>query len=181
MSRNVVYLAGPITGLTYAGATSWRDHVAANLAPGIFAASPLRGKDYLEGYGELRHQYHDHPMSRGRAILVRDHFDVRVSGAVLVNLLGTTEPSLGTVMEVAWAYAYRVPVVLVIEDEGNLHDHVMIEEATMLRTPGLDDGIAFVNRLLAPYAGAPPVHYSFSPPKPDFTPMRDAGGTGDES
>ena len=43
---HTVYLAGPITGLTYDGATDWRHAVAADLnSVGIKGLSPMRGKD----------------------------------------------------------------------------------------------------------------------------------------
>src|SRR5947209_9922579 len=43
----IVYLAGPITGKTYAGATDWR-HDFGLILPKIIKLSPMRGKDYLK-------------------------------------------------------------------------------------------------------------------------------------
>lgn len=61
-----VYLAGPITGLGFDGATDWRVE-AKNLlgARGIPTASPMRAKDYLAEMDNLADAYLDgHPLSR---------------------------------------------------------------------------------------------------------------------
>src|SRR5688572_20386966 len=45
-----VYLAGPITGLSYGGATQWRDSVVDQLArraPHIRCLDPMRAKQHL--------------------------------------------------------------------------------------------------------------------------------------
>ena len=39
----IVYLAGPITGKTYAGATDWR-HDFGLILPKVIKLSPMRGK-----------------------------------------------------------------------------------------------------------------------------------------
>ena len=44
----VVYLAGPIMGNDYSGATDWRREAASKLESwGIRAVSPMRGKENL--------------------------------------------------------------------------------------------------------------------------------------
>src|SRR5260221_181803 len=49
-----VYLAGPITGLDYAGATDWRNEAKLQLAlEGITGLSPMRGKEYLSAVKEF--------------------------------------------------------------------------------------------------------------------------------
>jgi hypothetical protein len=57
-----VYLAGPISGLNYDGATEWRIGFAGALAEvGIKGLSPMRAKEYL------RDQYDASAASRRRA------------------------------------------------------------------------------------------------------------------
>lgn len=123
-----VYLAGPISGVSYDGATSWRDHITDNIDAAIACYSPLRGKAYLEGHEALPETYDAQLLSTQSAIMTRDHRDVARADAVVAYLKGADKVSIGTVMEVAWAYAYRIPVVAVLED-GNLHDHPMMREA----------------------------------------------------
>jgi nucleoside 2-deoxyribosyltransferase len=63
-------------------------------------------------------------------------------------MAGATRVSIGTVMEIAWAHAYGKPVVLVME-EGNVHDHPMIRECSPFIVHTLDEGIELVNAILA--------------------------------
>lgn len=137
-----VYLAGPITGLTYDGATDWRDDVAQRLwLEGITPLSPLRGKDYLRDVGELKDQYHElNVLSSGKGITTRDRWDCQRADVVLMNLVGAERVSIGSVMEAAWADAARVPLVLAME-EGGLHDHAMMREVAGYVVPTLDQAV----------------------------------------
>ena len=123
--NNYVYLAGPISGLDYKTACLWRESVQ-NLIPyWVETLSPMRGKDYLNNGKPIA----DHDITKTlctiEAITARDYNDVKRSAVVLVNLLGTTKVSIGTVMEIAWAKALNIPCVLVME-KGNIHEHAMI-------------------------------------------------------
>ena len=149
MSKPLVYLAGPITGLSYDGATSWREEAVSALAEnGIVGLSPLRAKDYLLNEIKLADEY-DAVMSTGRAITTRDRFDCTRADMVLVNLLGASKVSIGTVMELAWADLARVPVVLCIEREENPHEHAMIRETIGWRVDSVEAAIDVVVATLA--------------------------------
>ena len=74
--------------------------------------------------------------------MARDYNDVKRCDALLVNLLGLTKPSLGTTMELAWAYMLQKPAVVVMEKEGNPHDnHPMLMQAMPFRVETLEEGI----------------------------------------
>lgn len=145
-----VYLAGPITGMTYDGSESWRRVAKSFLEPEIKAYSPMRQQDFLRNVGVLT--------ANGPAldstttddgIMVRDHFDVMTSDLVLVNLLGAMERvSIGTVMELGFAYAHRKPVVLMIEDTDNIHDHGMVRKAGVFRASTLEEGLRLTKSIL---------------------------------
>lgn len=125
-ARPRVYLAGPITGLSFEGATDWRDEVTDLLLPNIVGVSPMRGKDYLRGYSSIGGSPEDfnamgQAMSTPKAIVTRDRNDVETCDAVIMNLLDATKISIGTMIEVGWADAYRKPLILVIEPEGKQH------------------------------------------------------------
>lgn len=145
-----VYLAGPISGLTLDDAQDWRDSVRAALAPEIEGFSPLRGKKYLQSAGILEGSYEQWPMSTARAILERDHWDCRTADAILVNLIGAGSISKGTIMEIAFASAYRKPLVLAMEKTGNPHDHPMVVEAATARVYTLADTIVCLRTILLP-------------------------------
>jgi hypothetical protein len=145
-----VYLAGPISGLTYDGAQQWREYAKGILAPEIHAYTPLRAKQYLRTEGVLQQSYDVHPLSTDRGINTRDHFDCMTSDLILCYLLGATERSTGTIMEVAWSFAYKKPLVVVMEKEGNCHDHPMLREAIGYRTEDLDQALNIVRAILLP-------------------------------
>jgi len=52
-----IYLAGPISGLTFEGAQDWRNYFTSKISPEIDCFSPLRGKDYLKIRGPLEGSY----------------------------------------------------------------------------------------------------------------------------
>lgn len=144
MTKPLVYLAGPITGLSYGGATSWREEAITELAKhGIVGLSPLRAKDYLLNETKLADEY-DVVMSTGRGITTRDRFDCTRADLVLVNLLGADRVSIGTVMELAWADLSRTPIVLCIDDEENPHEHAMIREVVGWRVNSVQAAIDVV-------------------------------------
>jgi len=148
-----VYLAGPISGLSFAGASDWRRQVREDLAKsGIDAFSPMRWKDYLAKFdvlsGHGREYMHISPLSAPRGVMTRDRFDATRCDVLFVNLLGATQVSIGTVMEIAWADLSRTPIVCCIEKEGNPHDHMMVSEAIGFRVHSLEDGIHCVRAIL---------------------------------
>lgn len=148
-----VYLAGPITGLTFGEAEDWRSFAKRQLADAnITGYSPLRAKDYLLERGVLSGHpdaYNDQVLSSAKGILNRDRWDVMTCDAMLVNFLGATATSIGTVMEIAYADAYRKPVVVVMEEE-NLHHHAMLDSSVGWIVTDLDFGIELVKAILLP-------------------------------
>lgn len=153
MNEQTVYLAGAITGLSFGDADDWRQYVAARLNPGILPLSPLRLKDYLRDRGPLQSKYDESlPLSTSRGIMTRDHYDVQNCSLVLANLLNVERVSIGTTMEMAWAYAYRRPLILVAE-KGSLHDHGMVDEAVGYRVQTIDEAIFVANAILTAYVG----------------------------
>lgn len=147
MKEYRVYLAGPISGLNYKEATDWREYAKKELEKyAINALSPMRSKDYLKDIPsfEQKGSYQNrHVMSSAKGIMMRDHNDCTKSDAILVNFLGAKEKSLGTTMEIAWAYDNHIPIVCIMEEEGNPHDHDMINQA-VLRTSSLEEGIKMI-------------------------------------
>ena len=149
-----VYLAGPITGLGYQGATDWREWAKAELnAAGIAAYSPMRGKEYLRHVKEFTMDGDKYKplnvLSSNRGITTRDRWDATRCGALLVNLLGAPRVSIGTMIELGWADSARIPIVGVMEPEGNLHDHGMVLELLGFRTPSLPEAIQVIKAMFA--------------------------------
>jgi nucleoside 2-deoxyribosyltransferase len=152
-----VYLAGPITGLTYDEGNDWRVAVQAELqAVGIIGWSPLRAKHFLREIGVLDAAGTPdsayiglNPLSEPKGIMTRDRFDTTRSDMVLMNLVGATRVSIGTMIEAGWADAARVPLVVAME-EDNVHRHAMLNEAAGFIVPTLEEAVAVVKAVLIP-------------------------------
>lgn len=150
----IVYLAEPIAGRTGAQAVAWRGYAASALGQlGIETLSPLRGKAAL-GYAEkISTDFHDYQdlghFYTAKAIMTRDFNDVKRADALLVNLLGCDAVSIGTVMELAWAFQMQKPAVVAMEAVGNPHDrHPMVAEAAHFRVTSLADAVDAVAVIL---------------------------------
>ncbi len=176
MSIPRVYLAGPITGLSYGGATDWRAQAFATLRnSGIVAYSPLRAKTYLKDEtnidGSPEAYQRKHPLSAPKGIVTRDREDVKRADVVLMNLLGAERVSIGSMIELGWADAYRVPVVLVLEtgaqyevrgdrvatatdvvsvNQSNPHHHAMVDQLAGYIVPTLAEALYVVKALVLP-------------------------------
>jgi len=148
MKKYEIYLAGPITGLTYDDCTSWRDYVKNNLPDYIHTLSPMRGKDHLaikkqtDDNHVIQNSYEGNVMTSSKGINTRDYNDVKRSDVVLINLLDTKKVSIGTVMEIAWCRAFDIPTILIMEDEGNIHEHVMLTYDIGFRVTNLEQAIS---------------------------------------
>ena len=68
---------------------------------------------------------------------------------ILVNFLGATKVSIGSVMEIAWADYGRKPIILVME-EGNIHSHSMVNEVSPFVEKDLDKAINCAIAVLSP-------------------------------
>lgn len=150
--RPSVYLAGPISGLTYASASDWRKYAVNSLGMwGIEAYSPLRVKDYLHDQGILEKQYQGlHPLSDDKGIITRDRHDVLSRDMMLINFLGCKDRiSIGTCIEIGWADSARKPIVAVME-EHNVHRHAMVVEACGFIVSSFYEGLEIVKAVLLP-------------------------------
>ena len=70
--------------------------------------------------------------------------------ALLVNLLGAKKVSIGSVLEIGWADAFRKPIILAIEKEGNPHDHAELKEVANFIVDNLDEAIELAIKILLP-------------------------------
>lgn len=163
-----VYLSGPITGLHYNESVAWTDYACEKLATNrillddgywfddptdIVGYKPLRGKkEVLQDVGELQAVINvkNNPHSTNHAIFRRDKYDVMSCDCVLVNLLGAKRVSIGTCYEMAWADMLQKPLVLVMEETLNFHEHAFVLESATHMTTNLDEGIEVVKTLLLP-------------------------------
>jgi len=144
-SRPRIYLAGPITGLNYEGATDWRESVSEQLLPGIIGVSPMRGKEYLKAIGTIGGTSEEaytrlSVISHPKGVICRDRWDISSCDAVLMNLLGAERVSIGTMIEAGWADAHRKPVI-VVREPSNVHAHMMLDEIAGYTVQTLEEAV----------------------------------------
>ena len=156
-----IYLAGPISGLTYNEATEWRITTKKALEPyGIKCLSPLRAAVHLrnheglltdceiiegtvEGYAALA-------MSTPKGVVERDKYDCMNCDVLIVNLSNAKKVSIGTMVEIGWANMNRIPIILIMED-GNIHDHAFVRESVSFRPDSIEEAIEIAKAILADY------------------------------
>ena len=120
--NKLVYLAGPITGCSYAQSRhGWRVSARKQLNPlhdstgiRIDVASPLRNKGFLEGEIAIKgdadaYRHVANGLAAPKGIVTRDRWDCQRADLVLVNFLEAQRVSIGTCIEFGWADAARVP------------------------------------------------------------------------
>lgn len=146
-----VYLAGPITGLDYDEASDWRQQATTLLREaGIAGVSPMRNKEFLRGRGVLEGAYPEDILSTSRGIMTRDRYDCTHCDAVLFNLAGADRVSIGTMIEIGWADANRIPTVGIMED-GGIHTHPMVHEGINFWCADLDEALHALISVLGPH------------------------------
>ena len=132
--ESLVYLAGPISGLTYNAADGWRtdpEFILTLRHMGFEALSPLEGYEdlsvddsELDPWFETRNGSTAAPFTA-----VQDDLRmIRECDAVIANLLGATRPSIGTMAEMGYAHALDKPIVVVMSEKrfDDPHDHPFV-------------------------------------------------------
>jgi len=148
MTKELVYLAGGITGMPNSEISDWRKYAKDKFAPEIDVISPLRQKfETIDESQELGPEDRLALMKHGRSTATRDRFDVMRSSAVLVNLVGSTRVSIGSVGEIFWADAFRKPIV-VVREPNNIHTHAMLDALIGWIFVDIDEAIHCVRTLL---------------------------------
>jgi nucleoside 2-deoxyribosyltransferase len=156
MSTKSVYLCGQITGARFLDAKfGWREIVYEALTPyGITCFSPLRhlnidevSEDDTASMSPMGAE--TGVLSTPRGLTERDRFDTFRSDIVFCNLVDIEKISVGSMIELGWADAKRIPVLLCMEP-GNLHEHAMVQALASWIVPTLEEGIQVALDLFNP-------------------------------
>jgi len=143
-----LYLAGTMVGFTYEEAKAWRDEVVeSSRAMGLdfHFLSPLRGKEGLAGTtitttADVEAKIV--PIASPKAILQRDSHDVTTSDGIIVNFLGVTTLSIGTLVEIGISYGNNpLRPVFIVADESTapiLKEHLFLTSIAYIYTPSLE-------------------------------------------
>lgn len=152
MTRGTIYLSGPITGCYYDNVVTWRERARALFGPEYTVLSPMRGKDFLDTGERIEDSYKqpDNPLSTQKGIMTRDYNDTTRCDVMLVYLAEQPDRvSVGTVIEIAWAFAHRKPVVAVMGSGANIHDHAMVREAIGYVVGSLEEAVRLCKLIIA--------------------------------
>ena len=153
-SKGLVYLAGGIAGQSGLEISNWRQIATDYLfTHGIKVRNPLRQKEALLKFDLINSDFNVYKdisvFFTSKGIMARDFNDVKQCDVLLINLLTMTTPSIGAMMELAWAYVLQKPAVVCMEKTGNPHDnHPMIHEAISFRVDTLFEGLQVVTSIL---------------------------------
>lgn len=152
----LIYLAGPISGLTYKeSAHGWRQkfqrEVDGRAWDDIDCVSPMRGKGFLDGEGPLKgDNNHPHPLASHPGILTRDAWDVRRCDLMVACFLECGgRISIGTCCEFGLAHAFDKPIITIMEP-GNVHEHVFIRQMSGYIVPTIEEAAELAVILLTP-------------------------------
>ena len=158
MTKPLVYLAGPVLGLTFSDSDEWRTKATALFGKyGVQTCSPLRGKSALKSVGVITDVNPEGIFLGDHAIFTRDVFDVRRCDLVLANfatapndlwredqsggvMLPAERISVGTAMEVMLAWALGKYVVSIVALDS-AYQHPFLREASSVVVPTLEKGI----------------------------------------
>jgi len=138
-----------MTGYNFHTVGCWRQELKRYIpeeAP-IKFFSPLRGeRQYLGDFAVIPTGVSN---DRDRTVMIRDHWDTVHADAVVVKLTDATRVSIGTVMEIAWAYDRGVPIIFIMDATGCPHDHPMIRAARSFRVDTVKQAAQQLLTLLA--------------------------------
>lgn len=137
-----IYLSGPITGASCEEIADWRMQAAAMLPAGVDVYDPASSPYDAElasdapetPSAELARLMH------GRLVVDRNKHIIQSSDVVLANFLRSDRASIGSIGELFWANAFRIPIVIVREQSGNVHDHAMLNAIASVVSYSLEEG-----------------------------------------
>ncbi len=148
-----LYLCGPITGCNFGEAKfGWRGAVHEALTPlGIDCLSPMRSKEpehYDTDNGDIMpaHGSDLHVLSTAKGLTECDRFDTFRSDILFCNVVGAKRISVGSMIELGWADAKDIPIILCME-AGNVHEHGMVEHLASWHVLSVKEGIQLVQDL----------------------------------
>jgi len=136
--KQFVYLSGPMGGCSFHEMADWRAYVEERLnSSTLKCLVPTRSFTATSV-----------PVETDKWINRRDYFDCVRSQCILVNFKGMKNISIGTIMEIAWAYQKQIHIVCVTDPDGP-QNHPMVKDSITHEVSSLDEGIAAVKELLS--------------------------------
>lgn len=118
MSDTTIYLCGPIAGCTDDQCKDWRDH-ATELLTNRVTGTMLYGRRTCTVLNPMDRDYRGRCDDLFQEVVQLDKRDIRNSDCMLINW---TQPSVGTSMEILYAWENNVVNVLVLPEDLPKYD-----------------------------------------------------------
>ena len=142
-----VYLAGPVSGLSYKEATEWRKTWSEELEPiGINCLDPMAGISE-EDFKAYEDDCYRGGLLSEEAVTARDYLYLSRSRLIVMNTLQTPTISVGCAIETGWARALDIPMLWLERDPW---DHAMLNVQKDFIATSHDYGINMVIDILLP-------------------------------
>jgi len=132
MAKRKVYLAGYIKGGDLLEkCVAWRNKIKEECYNEVECLDPLDGKEY-SSITEDGLKSSVPPM----AIIQRDYMKVKECDILVSNLdtFGGDRPMTGTLMEIAWAYHWHKPIIVITTDKNYKFHPFIVSSATIVET-----------------------------------------------
>ncbi len=126
---NTVYLLGPIIGTSKQDMLGWRGEAKERLrSSGYKVLSPLTGEALLWPHKKIDTTAASrYPQGVGRSTWNADRARIKSCDIVLANFLGSKKVSIGSIIELTWAFEWSKLSVLIMS-QRNPHRHPWIRE-----------------------------------------------------
>lgn len=136
-----IYLAGYISGAKLKECAEWRKQIREHFDlkskwhGEITFLDPLNKKDFNQiNIDGLKSNI------PGKAFVKRDHKCVKIADLLIANLntFGEKRPLTGTIYELAWAWMYKTPVIVITNDVNYKH-HPFIQDTACIIVKSVDE------------------------------------------
>jgi len=143
-----IYLAGPMSGLSWREALAWRREAEAELSKDWRLINPVRAQvpedqqnEIIEATTQLDTKKVDIEVT-ATAVTAQDEFFIDQSDWILAYFLGAGKISIGTVWELGYGWGTGKKIFSVLEP-GSIHDHAFVRRRSHVFSPHLSDAIQF--------------------------------------
>ena len=144
--KPLLYLCGPIRGLSFEEAKGWRRQLGERLRDYYTILDPLRDVFSFVAGSELARDIHDRLVDTTN-VFRRDLYDVHRCDVLLCNLEGAKRVSIFSVMELGWAFQAGKFTITVLPDD-NCHEHFCVRQASSLVVPCLSRAESYLSSQL---------------------------------
>jgi len=143
-----IYLAGPISGLSYEAVVDrYKTYVPALRDIGFNVIFPMTAKGYLRNEIKFKAHGDANPVSTNGAIVGRDEWMVHQCDILVADLAAATERvSIGTVCEISWAHLLHKHILVTMTEE-NFHHHAFILEQAHIILPSMSEILEYLTEV----------------------------------